>query len=141
MAQAEFRSVLDTIICPPSAVSVLFQSLQAHWENLFWALPDTPFPSWGVQDWAPTEMWAPSLPWHHIILRLPTLLCSEKLQQTESNLVLQENKVKYSTVPMNLFAGQQWGCRHRGQTHGHHGSGGYKERVGQMKRVDWKHIH
>lgn len=72
---------------------------------MFWALPDTPFPSWGVQDWAPTEMWAPSLPWHHIILRLPTLLCSEKLQQTEGNLVLQENKVKYSTVPITYLQG------------------------------------
>ena len=38
-------------------------------------------------------------------------------------------------VPMNLFAGQQWACRHREQTWGW----GKKERVGQMERVAWKH--
>ena len=42
-------------------------------------------------------------------------------------------------VLMNLFAGQQWRCRHKEQTYGH--GGDREERVGQMERVAWKHIH
>ena len=40
-------------------------------------------------------------------------------------------------VLMNLFAGQQWRCRHREQTYGH-GRVGRKERVGLTERVAWK---
>ena len=43
-------------------------------------------------------------------------------------------------VLMNLFAGQQWRCRHREQTYGH-GRVGRKERVGLTERVAWKHIY
>ena len=43
-------------------------------------------------------------------------------------------------VLMNLLAGQQQRHRHREQTCGHGWSGG-KERVRQMERVAWKHIH
>ena len=43
-------------------------------------------------------------------------------------------------VLMNLFAVQQWRCRHREQTYGH-GGRGRREKVGQMERVTWKHIH
>jgi len=39
---------------------------------------------------------------------------------------------------MNLFAGQQWRCRHRKQICGH---GGGEERVGGMEKVTWEHIH
>ena len=39
-------------------------------------------------------------------------------------------------VLMNLFAGKQWRCRHRGQTHGHRD--GEKDRVGYMERVGCK---
>ena len=42
-------------------------------------------------------------------------------------------------VLMNLFARQQWRCRHREQTYRHRGRE-RKERVGQMERVTWKHI-
>ena len=42
-------------------------------------------------------------------------------------------------VLMLLSAGQQWRYRHREQTYGH--SEGGTERVGQMERVEWKHIH
>ena len=41
-------------------------------------------------------------------------------------------------VLMDLFSGQQWRLRHREQTYGHRAG---KERVGQMERVAWKHIH
>ena len=37
-------------------------------------------------------------------------------------------------VLMNLFAGQQWSCRHREETRGHWG----KEREGQTERVTLK---
>ena len=39
-------------------------------------------------------------------------------------------------VLMNLFAGQQWRCRHRGQTYGHRE--GEEERLGCMERVGCK---
>ena len=39
-------------------------------------------------------------------------------------------------VLMNLFAGQQWRCRHGEQTCGLREG---KERAGQMERVAWKH--
>ena len=39
-------------------------------------------------------------------------------------------------VLVNLFAGKQWQCRHRGQTHGHRD--GEKDRVGYMERVGYK---
>ena len=42
------------------------------------------------------------------------------------------------TVLMNPFAGLQWRHRYRRQTCGHRVR---KERVGQMERVAWKHIH
>ena len=37
-------------------------------------------------------------------------------------------------VVMNLFAGQQWSCRHREETRGHWA----KEREGQTERVTLK---
>ena len=40
-------------------------------------------------------------------------------------------------VLMNLFAGQQWGNRHREQTYGH-GLGEGDEREKCMVRVTWK---
>ena len=41
-------------------------------------------------------------------------------------------------VLMRLLGGQQWRCRHRGQTYGHGAGGGG---VGEtMERAAWKHI-
>ena len=40
-------------------------------------------------------------------------------------------------VLMNLFAGQQWRCRHREQAYGGEGM----EVGGRMERVTWKHVH
>ena len=73
------------------------------------------------------------------------------LESIIQNEVSQKEKNKYNVlmhiyiymesgkmVLMNLLAGQQW--RHREQTYGHGGQG-RKERMGQMERVAWKHIH
>ena len=38
-------------------------------------------------------------------------------------------------VPKNIFAGQQWGNRHREQTYGHEERGGEGE---MYERVTWK---
>ena len=43
-------------------------------------------------------------------------------------------------VLMNLFAVQQWRCRHREQTYGH-GWGRGKVTVGQTETAAWKHVH
>ena len=42
-------------------------------------------------------------------------------------------------VLMNLFSGEQWRCRHRGQTYGHRGVQ-RKEKVRCMERVIQKLI-
>ena len=41
---------------------------------------------------------------------------------------------------MNLFAGQQWSCRHREQTYGS-GGGGWEGEGGVNGRVAWIPIH
>ena len=40
-------------------------------------------------------------------------------------------------VLMNLFAGQQWRCRHKVRLVDTVG----KERVGRIERAAWKHMH
>ena len=41
---------------------------------------------------------------------------------------------------MNIFAEQQWRQRHREQIYGH-GGGWKKERVEEMERGAWRHLH
>ena len=44
-------------------------------------------------------------------------------------------------VAKNLFAGQQWRCRHREETYEHRWRVERKGKVRGMDRVTWKHVH